>query len=290
MKILSEILGKVRETKACDIPSDWALHWQSLNQSHNKYENFHPAIQRILTRPRIPTHSDAWHQERKVRISATNTGAILTNSKLRGKSKWTTYNDLLLIKTSRKKEQFSSFCRTAMDHGIAHEEEAALAYSRATGIELVPEDIGMLVHQEHEHISASPDRVARYYPINIEIKCPFVRRKLKREIPDHYYAQVQQQMAVMELTETHFVQYIPPTEIEEGQLTICRVFFDQPYWNEVLNHIHLFYAEMVKFYSQLSLPLGTEVAELFQEDEKEKQTKRRKSKKWQPPILTEKCI
>lgn len=111
-----------------------------------------------------------------------------------------------------------------------------------------------------------------------------MRRKLKNEIPDYYYAQVQQQMAVLRLLETHFVQYIPPTQQEEGQLTISRVFFDRGYWKEVVVHIHEFYETMKKFYEQLALPLGSDISE------KVKESPSRKRKRTPDMILSKKCI
>lgn len=237
--------------------------------SSSSAQKIHAAIQQILARPRIESYSQDWLKERKIRITATNTASIITNTSLYGKSPFRSRQELFLLKTGRAFETFKPFVTIAMNHGTKYEAEAAEHYTKATGIEVISEDIGMLQHPTEECISATPDRLARYYPINIEIKCPF-RRKPEHKMPPYYYAQVQHQMAVLELQETHFVQYIPPglnKHFPHGLLDIVVIPFDPEWWAQALFEIKRFFQEIKDFYESIGKPLGTLLLERKEEEE-----------------------
>lgn len=242
---------------ADQIPAEWPStlkDYKNYESSWQKWENFHPDIQRILARPRIPSGIPRWNEERRLRLTATNLGSVLRGTSLRGKNPYVNRYKLFLVKTGRSDEGATSmndFNKKAIEHGHHYEAEAARFYSEATGIDLVEEDIGMLFHQKEECIAATPDRIAKYFPINIEIKCPY-RRKIEHFIPDMYYSQVQQQMAVLNLQETHFVQYRP-----QEQLDIVVVKFDPEWWQAALGESLSFWQEVVDFYAAAQKPIGS---------------------------------
>ncbi len=255
------------------IPDHWTqtlVEHPDYKEDWKKYATFHPEIQQVLIRSRIPSGTDEWHRKRLECLSATNSSSVIPKGEY-GHSVWTSRDALFRIKTGRRSES-DGIDEKAIEHGQRYEAEGAEVYSRVTGIELVEEDIGMLSHPEEEYITATPDRLAKYYPINVEIKCPWRRKLGKRKIPDYYYPQVQQQMAVMRLMETHFVQYIPPTHWNAkgtGQIEILRIVFVPSWWNKTMSYLQAFRKEVEQFYEEKKQPIGTPFPEEEQKAEEE---------------------
>ena len=236
------------------IPHEWRetlINDKNYTPEWKKYENFHPSIQRILSTTRIPTDANQWQAERRTRITATNTASIISECGLYGRCLWKNRYQLFQTKTGQKKDSFSDDTKLAFAHGNRFEAEAANIYSQVTGIDLVEEPIGLVMHPDEDYIAATPDRLAKYFPINIEIKCPYRRRHISHSIPSYYYPQVQHQMYVLGLEETHFVQYVPPLKNGfKGLLAIVIVKFDQELWEKAKIEIKQFYQEIVDFYGE----------------------------------------
>jgi hypothetical protein len=76
----------------------------------------------------------------------------------------------------------------------------------------------------NDWLGCTPDGIVDGY-INIEAKCPFSMR-LYGEVPAHYMAQIQGQMAITKTAVTHFIVWTP-SEVE-----IFEVPFDLPYWEQ----------------------------------------------------------
>ena len=146
----------------------------------------HPRVSKLLSRDRIPQHTDEWHARRKLLITATNVASIL------GQNPYETSDRLFKKKTGQIPPEKSN---PACQFGTRYESEAAAVYQAVTGNELVEEDIGLVVHPTLLDFGASPDRVCKFYPILIEIKVPFRRQIHEHQIPPYYIPQVQMQVS-----------------------------------------------------------------------------------------------
>lgn len=108
-----------------------------------------------------------------------------------------------------------------INHGNKYEDEARDAYIykfTSKGIECKYIEIGFVKHPFYSYMGASPDGLLLFKdrnPILIEIKCPYKvynsGGKLERSNLNRYRGQMQLQMHVMGVHETHFVQYNPGT-------------------------------------------------------------------------------
>ena len=136
-------------------------------------QTLHVDVQAILDRPRIKQHTEDWYNNRKLLLTASDAASALGQG-------FKSRNALFKIKTgqTKKEEGLNMACR----YGLEQEESAGQAYTGATGIELVEEDIGLLVHPTNLKFGASPDRIAKYSPIIVEIKAPW-RRKIASAAP-----------------------------------------------------------------------------------------------------------
>jgi putative phage-type endonuclease len=110
------------------------------------------------------------------------------------------------IKMGLAEEANNPVAQQAIEHGRTHEPVALAQFSREypcygrSGTTL-----GMVVHPEHEWLSASPDFLA-WVPelrqfVNVEIKCPFIKElpQAVDEVPYRVLAQVQVQMACLDV-------------------------------------------------------------------------------------------
>ena len=122
-------------------------------------------------------------------------------------------------------------------------------------------------------MAATPDGIAQQYPLLIEIKCPY-SRKIEHNIPSYYYPQVQCQMAVCNISQTHFVQYYPPSMYRRGMIDIIVINFDKIWWTKALTMILNFWEDVKAHYNDIGKPIGTQTL-----DWKSKQSVSRKTQK-----------
>lgn len=120
-------------------------------------------------------------------------------------------------------------------HGKKYEKDALDKYTyekfTSKGIDCKYIEIGFVKHPDphYRYMGASPDALLLFKdraPILLEIKCPYrvfeSGGKLERSNMNKYHGQMQLQMHVMGVRETHFVQYNPGT----GELISDVVFID----------------------------------------------------------------
>lgn len=201
----------------------------------------HPDVVRLLARPRIRQITPEWYRKRMCIITASGVAALLKlnpyESQRMAIKKKTASLDFIRShpavsgEACREREQMSGYGAIACQWGTDHEQEAANVYSWATGIALVPGDIGLLIHEHLPFIGASPDRIAFHEPLLVEIKAPFRREIRPGYIPEYYMPQVQTQMEVCDIDQCHFVQYTPYNVCKRGQLDITLVKRDRNWWN-----------------------------------------------------------
>src|SRR5512138_2341358 len=112
-------------------------------------------VQRLLSQPRIHQHTKDWYDARQNRITASDWASVL------GINPYCTRDQLIQRKCSRF--HAAAHSPTASNPscmwGTLHEDEAAQLYSYVTGIPLVQEDVGLVLHKQYPFIGASPDRV-----------------------------------------------------------------------------------------------------------------------------------
>jgi len=86
--------------------------------------------------------------------------------------------------------------------GNDFEDTACYIYSKL--FNKVVNEFGLLLHQEHDFLGASPDGITKEGTM-IEIKCP-PSRYITGIVPDYYLAQMQLQLEVCNLEVCHFVE------------------------------------------------------------------------------------
>ena len=194
-----------------------------------------------------------WHTSRKHRLTASNFGKVLTNSKPEGLVKQILYpqdiSHIPAIVWGREKE--------------AAAESTYTEYHRKNGNGgVIVSKIGFLVSETHPFLGASPDRCV-YDPTSpndpygfLEIKCPYKHREVSPALAcsdkdfcgffdksnifhlkqsHKYYAQVQGQMVVGKRNWCDFVVWTT-----EGML-IERILYDATYMKVLLPKLVEFY-------------------------------------------------
>jgi putative phage-type endonuclease len=220
---------------------------------------FHEKVRAVLARPRIMQHTPRWFQERKLRLTASDWAAAL------GQNKYSSPSKVFAAKTG----QGAAFTgNVATQWGSDHENMAACAYTAATKIELVEEDIGLLVHPLYNELACSPDRIAKFHPIAIEIKCPYRRKIVPGEVPQMYMPQIQGQMEICDLDVCHFIQFVPATLQTRGTIDIVEIQRDREWFETARPQLQAFWSSVVKFYDEAGVAIG----DLVGPETKKKQT------------------
>ena len=151
--------------------------------------------------------SDEWFKARKGKLTGSNIGAAL------GTNPWKSPEDLIRQMVRDYHNAESEFTgNVATEYGTMHEPLALMDYLGKTG-NLVNE-CGFIVHPEYDWLGASPDGLIDDDGI-IEVKCPYGLRNKKgdelvfksSDIQQHYYAQMQIEMACSGRTWCHFYQW-----------------------------------------------------------------------------------
>lgn len=136
-----------------------------------------------------------WHFERAGRLTASNAAAAL------GIARYKSRRQLWRELTGRAQPPGDT---PAMRWGREHESDAIAAFEVRTGRLVLP--CGFRAHRDHSWLGASPDGMAGAELL--ECKCP-ARPVPHRFVPDHYYAQMQVQLAVFEASASWFVSWTP---------------------------------------------------------------------------------
>jgi putative phage-type endonuclease len=210
---------------------------------------FHSTHQQLDAIGALEQRSDAWIESRKLRITASNFGAIV------GLNPYSSPEKHLL------EALFSTFAgNAATQYGSSHEAIACAAYLEGLNGRVCHRDSGLVISREMPFLGASPDGImtansstfSTHPPIMrcpvvgqpggsfdlvktsyspelglssvcswtppalfpheflLEIKCPF-RKRLYGKIPDYYYAQIQGCMQILDLPYAHFYVWTPFT-------------------------------------------------------------------------------
>lgn len=150
-----------------------------------------------MTEQRTPE----WFAERADRVTGSIVGAIL------GCNPWMSRREVLQQKLGYKKFEGNA----ATEYGTFHEEYALADFTAEYSLQV--NEVGLIVHPEHEWLAASPDGMIPEKNAVLEIKCPFGLRndeqaafKTIDEQP-HYYAQIQIEMFCTGAERCYFYQW-----------------------------------------------------------------------------------
>jgi putative phage-type endonuclease len=164
--------------------------------------------------------STEWYKIRENLLTASSLADAL------GKGHFQTRDGLLLSKISDTKSTFSKASRDIMQWGVKYEPVATEFYEYLNHVNII--EFGLIPHPELSVFGASPDGICDigspigYTGRMLEIKCP-PKRKFTKEVPKHYWMQMQGQLEVCDLDECDFFQvkldeYDNVGDYEEDQL------------------------------------------------------------------------
>ena len=124
-----------------------------------------------------------------------------------GKGHFKTRETLLIEKSS--KEPVPRFTSDIIEWGVLYEPVATTFYEKINNLKVL--EFGLVPHPEFKIFGASPDGICDidspedYIGRMLEIKCPPVR-KFTKEVPEHYWMQMQGQLECCNLEECDFLQ------------------------------------------------------------------------------------
>ena len=187
----------------------------------------------------ITQGSDAWHQARLGKVTASRIADIIATTKSGYSASRANYEAQLIceILTGKPAE---SFTNAAMAWGTETEPLARAQYELKTGN--MVNQIGFVVHPKIEQAGASPDGLVDNDGL-IEIKCPntstHLDTLLSQKVPSKYITQMTWQMLCTGRKWTDFVSYDPRLP-DNLQLFIQRIELDEEYGKKLESEIKEF--------------------------------------------------
>ena len=145
--------------------------------------------------------SPEWYKMRDTMLTASSLADAL------GKGHFKTRDDLLIDKSS--KDPIPYFSNDIIEWGVKYEPIATTFYEKLNNLTVL--EFGLVPHPEFKIFGASPDGICdenspeEYIGRMLEIKCPPVR-KFTKEVPEHYWMQMQGQLETCDLEECDFLQ------------------------------------------------------------------------------------
>lgn len=145
--------------------------------------------------------SKEWYELRDTMLTASSLADAV------GKGHFKSRDDLLIEKSSlTPPPRFSS---EITEWGVKYEPVATTFYEKLNNLEVL--EFGLVPHPNFKIFGASPDGICSekspedYIGRMLEIKCP-PKRKFTREVPEHYWMQMQGQLECCNLEECDFLQ------------------------------------------------------------------------------------
>lgn len=182
----------------------------------------------------IAQRTPEWFRMRRDKLTGSAIAACI------GTCKYTTRDQLMLNKLGLGKKFQGN---QATLRGQQLEPHAAVAYQKKSGNRLIEYDLGLLEHDDHDEIAASPDGVTTT-GILIEIKCPLRRKIIPGVVPLHYVAQIQVLMEIMNLEKAHFVDFKPKSMYGDEVCEITLLKRDRAWFSNYFPTMREFVHEM----------------------------------------------
>lgn len=174
--------------------------------------------------------TDDWHLLRVGMITGSRVAGIL------GESPFTKRADVMRESVRSALGAESEFTgNAATQWGNEHEPDARALFTAMTGIEVKEE--AFKVHPDYDFIGVSPDGLTDQG--GIEFKCPY-SQKIPKELPRHYWIQVQLCMEVYNV-DSWPVFYWTPDDVK-----LFPVVRDKAWFNEILPELQAFHDEYLK--------------------------------------------
>jgi len=206
-----------------------------LTQTKQSYELYHKICQERLankinindTLTRLKSlvlpeqRSKEWYEMRETVLTASSLADAL------GKGHFNTKESLLIDKTSKVKKPF--IMNEIMEWGVMYESIATMFYEKLYNLNIV--EFGLVPHPSFPIFGASPDGICdsdsppNYIGRMLEIKCP-PKRKFTKDVPTHYWMQMQGQLETCDLEECDFFQ-VKLEEYQNNKEYIQDVLLDQ---------------------------------------------------------------
>ena len=187
-----------------------------------------PRVMKLILGKQYQQRTEDWYEKRKSILTASDSATVI------GHNDYSTRDVLLGRKAGVIPPSTDFDNNPAIEHGVKYEDEAADIYM-CQNPHLAPFfEIGLVMHDVHHFLGASPDRVTAN-GILIEIKCPYLRTIVPGQVPKHYMPQLQFSMEVLNLEVAHFVQYRPYKSIfEPMELDVTIVDRDRSWFQNFL--------------------------------------------------------
>ena len=182
------------------------LHLRIQNQTCVKEQ-----LQYLKTLELPEQRSQEWYDLRENLLTASSLADAL------GKGHFNTRESLLIDKTSTEKKPF--YTNNIIQWGVKYEPIATTFYEKLNQLTIV--EFGLIPHPELKVFGASPDGICdedspeEYIGRMLEIKCPPIR-DFTKEVPLHYWMQMQGQLETCNLEECDFLQ-VKLTEYEDEE-------------------------------------------------------------------------
>lgn len=171
--------------------------------------------------------SPEWLEHRRRHIGASDAPIIM------GDSPWKTIYQLWLEKMGMGEETVMT---PAMQRGIDLEPYARAVFEGIMGTEVFPQ---VVYHDQNPFMMASLDGLSLDGKIAVEIKCPGQKTHeiaVNGEVPRHYYAQLQHQLACTGLPSMYYCSFTG-----EGKTAIIEVKRDDQYIRNLIAEEELFW-------------------------------------------------
>lgn len=197
----------------------------------------------------IEQGTDAWHQLRLGKVTASRMADVLSKGKSGESASRTKYRTELVVQrlTGLPSE---SFTNAAMEWGTKTEPLARVAYEVAKGCFV--EQVAFVDHPSIEWFGCSPDGLVGEGLI--EIKCPnsstHIEYLMDDKPPSKYIPQMQCQMAVTGAKWCDFVSFDPRLP-DDLQLFVVRLERDEEYIKAMEIEVEKFLSEVEEMFTKL---------------------------------------
>lgn len=203
--------------------------------------------------------SDAWHQIRLGRVTASRVAEVIARTKTGYGASRANYMAELVAErlTGQPAERFTN---AAMAWGTEKEPDARAAYVFMRDADVA--EVGFVAHPRIAMTGASPDGLVGGDGM-VEIKCPMTASHIEtligQAVPGKYVTQMQWQMACAGRAWCDFVSFDPRMPAEM-QLFVRRVHRDETMIAELEREVSAFLAELDAKVAQLTALYGAREA------------------------------
>lgn len=169
----------------------------------NQVINSESILEDLMLLDLPPQRSKEWYAIREHILTASSLADAL------GKGHFKSRDELLLSKMNIEEIKPNKYSQNIMEWGVKYEQIATFFYEYLTNTEII--EFGLIPHPKLKVFGASPDGICgknspvEYIGRMLEIKCP-PKREFTKEVPEHYWMQIQGQLETCNLPECDFLQ------------------------------------------------------------------------------------